>query len=212
MTVDLESIQTAYRRYAHFYDFVFGSIFHPGRCSAIDHLHCQPGERILEVGVGTGLSLPLYPSTVKVVGIDLSEAMLEKAKTKAEKEKLSHVEDLLTMNAQDMKFPDDSFDKVVAMYVASVVPDKRQLVNEISRVCKPGGTIIFLNHFESNNLIMKKLEALLKPFAKTIGFHPDLSLNEFLADTGFIPTQIVPANVFGYWSLLIGRNHKKSSS
>lgn len=205
--MDLEAVKKAYKRYYKVYDLIFGAVFHPGRKAAIEHLHCRPGDRILEVGVGTGLSLPLYPSNVKVVGIDLSEHMLMKAKEKTQQEGLSQVEDLLVMNAQEMSFPDNSFDRVIAMYVASVVPDRKKLVTEIQRVCKPGGTIIFLNHFSNKNKAMQSLENMLTGISNYIGFHPNVDLEEFKQETGFQPHTVVPANVFGYWSIVVGDNN-----
>lgn len=208
-TVTSETLVKAYRRYARYYNLVFGWIFHPGRETAIQHLHCKAGERILEVGVGTGLSLELYPKGVKVVGIDLSKEMLDKARIKAKDEELTQVEDLLQMDAMNMSFPDDSFDKVVAMYVASVVPDPQKLVDEIRRVCKPGGMIIFLNHFQNQNPVVRTAEALVQPMAKYIGFHPDFPLSEFLEKTNFKVTTTVPVNLLDYWTVLVGYNDKK---
>lgn len=206
--VTSESIRKAYQRYARYYDFIFGAIFHPGRKTAIEQLNCQPGDRILEVGVGTGLSLGLYPRDVRVVGIDLSQDMLERAKKKVAEEKLTHVEALLQMDAQNMEFPDNSFDKVVAMYVASVVPDVKKLVDEIRRVCKPGGQIVFLNHFQNQNPVVRRFEAFLQPFAEYVGFHPDFPLSEFLEKTGFKVTASIPVNILNYWTVLLGRNDK----
>lgn len=206
--VTSDSVKKAYRRYARYYDLVFGLVFHPGRTTAIEHLHCGPGDRILEVGVGTGLSLGMYPPDVKVVGIDLSQDMLKRAQEKIARENLSHVEALLQMDAQKMEFPDNSFDKVVAMYVASVVPDVGQLVNEIRRVCKPGGQIVFLNHFQNKNPILRRAEAIVQPLAKYLGFHPDFPMSEFLEKTGFEVTTAIPVNVLDYWTVLVGVNKK----
>src|ERR1700721_1253087 len=105
--VTSETVVQAYRRYARYYDLVFGAVFHPGRKTAIQHLHCHSGDRILEVGVGTGLSLKLYPSDVKVVGIDLSHEMLVQAQARVVDEEMLHVEHLLQMDAQEMTFPDN---------------------------------------------------------------------------------------------------------
>ncbi len=204
--VTTASVEKAYRRYARYYDLVFGAIFHPGRKTAIEHLHCRPGNRILEVGVGTGLSLGIYPNNVKVVGIDLSAPMLAHARERAEK--LPQVEELLEMDAQAMTFPDNSFDKVVAMYVASVVPDVGQLYAEIRRVCKPGGEIIFLNHFQNKSHVIRKVEAVIQPLAGYLGFHPDFPMEEFLAKTGFEVTTAVPVNLLDYWTVLVGINDK----
>ncbi len=208
VAVTSETIRNAYKRYARYYDVIFGAVFQPGRKTAIEQLRCQPGDRILEVGVGTGLSLNLYPRDVRVVGIDLSQDMLEKAKKRAAEEGLAHVEALLQMDAQNMDFPDNSFDKVVAMYVASVVPDVKKLVEEIRRVCKPGGPIVFINHFQNPNPIVRRAEAMVQPLAKYVGFHPDFPLKEFLEKTGFKVEKSIPVNFLDYWTVLVGRNDK----
>ena len=205
-TVTTESVEKAYRRYARYYDLVFGAIFHPGRKTAIEHLHCRPGNRILEVGVGTGLSLPMYPPNVKVVGIDLSAPMLDKARALAGH--LPQVEALLEMDAQKMTFEDNSFDKVVAMYVASVVPDVSELYREIKRVCKPGGEIIFLNHFQNKNHIIRRAEHVIQPLANYLGFHPDFPMEEFIKRTGFEVATAIPVNLLDYWTVLVGINDK----
>lgn len=206
--VTSETIKNAYRRYARYYDLVFGKIFHPGRQTAIEHLHCRPGDRILEVGVGTGLSLSIYPEHVSVTGIDLSAEMLAQAKEKVAEEGLDQVEALEQMDAQKMTFADNSFDKVVAMYVATVVPDVEQLVSEIRRVCKPGGTIIFLNHFQNKNPMVRRVEAWIQPLAKYLGFHPDFPMEDFLRRTGFEVTVAIPVNALDYWTVLVGFNPK----
>lgn len=206
--VTSETIKNAYRRYARYYDLVFGKIFHPGRQTAIEHLHCRPGDRILEVGVGTGLSLSIYPKHVSVTGIDLSAEMLAQAKEKVAEEGLDQVEALEQMDAQKMTFADNSFDKVVAMYVATVVPDVEQLVSEIRRVCKPGGTIIFLNHFQNKNPMVRRVEAWIQPLAKYLGFHPDFPMEDFLRRTGFEVTVAIPVNALDYWTVLVGFNPK----
>lgn len=206
--VTAESVQKAYKRYAQYYDFVFGAIFHPGRQTAVDMLECEEGDRILEVGVGTGLSLPMYSQNVQVVGIDLSNDMLELARQKVVDESLRQVEGLYQMDAQSMDFPDNTFDKVVAMYVATVVPDCTQLMNEIRRVCKPGGKIIFLNHFENQNKFIRAAESLMQPLAKHLGFHPDFPMEEFLQKTSFRVEKKVPVNFLNYWTLLVGTNDK----
>jgi phosphatidylethanolamine/phosphatidyl-N-methylethanolamine N-methyltransferase len=204
--VTIESVEKAYRRYARYYDFVFGAIFHPGRKTAIEHLHCRPGDRILEVGVGTGLSLGMYPDNVKVTGIDLSAPMLEHARERAKT--LPQVEALHEMDAQAMKFEDNSFDSIVAMYVATVVPDIEKFYAEIRRVCKPGGKIIFLNHFENKNQVIRKVESVISPLAGYLGFHPDFPLDEFIRKTGFQVVTAVPVNLLDYWTVLVGFNDK----
>ena len=212
VTVDSESIVSAYQRYAAIYDWVFGAIFHPGRKQAIDLLECQSGDRILEVAVGTGLSLPLYPESCKVVGIDLSEAMLKKAQQKVKSRDLEQVESLHVMNAETMDFPDDSFDSVAAMYVASVVQDRQKLMSEIFRVCKPGGRIVLLNHFSHPNSYLSAAENILEPLSKYLGFYPNVELQAFCEETGFQPDQEIPVNLFNYWTILFARNKKDEDS
>lgn len=206
-----ESVQKAYRRYSHFYDIVFGAIFNQGRRTAIQHLQCKAGDRILEVGVGTGLSLSMYPQDVKVVGIDLSSDMLARARKKVSEESLAQVEELIQMDAEAMSFADNAFDKVVAMYVASVVPDVSLLAKEIERVCKPNGTVIYLNHFEHQNRFIRSAEMLVQPLAKYLGFHPEFPLKEFLEKTGFKIKEKIPVNFLDYWTVLVGHNKKTRS-
>ncbi len=202
LSLDTVAIRKAYRRYAKLYDVYFGAVFQPGRKAVVDKLRCRPGDRILEVGVGTGLSLPLYPSCVRITGIDLSPEMLEKAKERALREGLTHVTDLKVMDAEQMSFPDGSFDKVVAMYVASVVPHPVRLVREMRRVCKKGGEIFIVNHFHSSNPVIAKVETLLAPLSRLLGFRPDFCLDTFVRDTGLKVTDCHRVNLFGYWSLL----------
>jgi phosphatidylethanolamine/phosphatidyl-N-methylethanolamine N-methyltransferase len=142
------------------------------------------------------------------VGIDLSNEMLSQAKRRATDDNLKQVEELVQMDAQNMTFPDNTFDKVVAMYVASVVPDVSMLVNEMRRVCKPGGEIVFLNHFQSQHKIVRAFEAVIQPLSKFIGFHPDFPMTEFFEKTGFEATTAIPVNALDYWTVLVGRNNK----
>lgn len=172
-------------------------------------MECGPGERILEVGVGTGLSLPLYPDNVSVVGIDISRAMLDQARVRRARCGLENVAELMVMDAENMGFKDDSFDKVVAMYVASVVPDPERLVDEMRRVCKPGGQIFMVNHFHSRNPILGGIERLLAPLSKQLGFHPDFSLDRFLGETGLDAMNIRPVNLFDFSTMVEARNNKQ---
>lgn len=172
--MQIEAVKAAYRRYSGIYDAVFGPVLQPGRRAVMDALDLRPGERVLEVGVGTGLSLPLYPSTVTITGIDLSSEMLEKARARAAR--LPNVEALHEMNAEAMSFPDRSFDKVVAMYVISVVENPRRLLDELHRVCKPSGEIFLVNHFHSENPVIRVIERGLARFSDKIGFHADFEL------------------------------------
>ena len=206
--MELPVIEKVYRRYAKRYDFYFGALFQPGRKAVIKRMHCQPGERILEVGVGTGLSLPLYPSGVQVTGIDISEEMLARARARAARDQLEQVAALLRMDAEHMDFRDDRFDKVVAMYVVSVVPSPAQLVAEMRRVCRPGGELYIVNHFQHAHPLVAGIERLLAPLSRLLGFHPDFPLENFLQETGLEVSERIPVNALGYWTLLRARNNK----
>ena len=166
----------------------------------------------MEVGVGTGLSLPLYPGNVTITGIDISRDMLNQAHARKERGGLGNVAQLALMDAEDMDFEDDSFDKVVAMYVASVVPYPERLVDEMRRVCKPNGQIIFVNHFHSRNPVLGGIESLLAPLSRQLGFRPDFSLERFIDETGLDAMNIHPVNVFNFCTMLEARNNKPFSS
>lgn len=207
--MELEAIRKAYRRYARLYDLYFGALFQPGRKAVIDRMHCRAGQRVLEVGVGTGLSLPLYPAGVRVTGVDISPEMLNRARARLAREGIGDDVELHVMDAERMSFAPDSFDKVVAMYVVSVVPHPQRLVDEMRRVCKPNGEIFIVNHFHSPNLIIGGVETLLAPLSRLVGFHPDFCLETFVRDTHLEVVDKQPVNLFGYWNLLRALNNKE---
>jgi phosphatidylethanolamine/phosphatidyl-N-methylethanolamine N-methyltransferase len=209
--MDLEAIQKAYRRYAPHYDLYFGAVLQPGRRAVIERMNCRPGERILEVGVGTGLSLPLYPRNVRVTGIDISHEMLAQADARRRRERLGHVTELRCLDAERMDFPDNSFDKVVAMYVASVVPHPARLVDEMRRVCRPGGALFIVNHFLHAHPVVRGIERLLAPCSRKMGFRPDFSLDDFIRETGLEVQERLPVNGLGYWTLLRVGNSKTAA-
>jgi len=200
--MQIEAVKAAYRRYASVYDALFGPVLQPGRKAVLEALECRPGDRVLEVGVGTGLSLPLYPPFVRVTGVDLSREMLEKARTRVERRALSNVEGLHEMDAQAMDFPDGSFDKIVAMYVVSVVQEPARLLAELHRVCKPNGEIFLVNHVRSSNPILGAGERGLARFSDQIGFHPDFDLHSLV--NGSARVEHI-SNVF-LWKVMRVRN------
>ena len=148
--MDVGDIKKIYARYSYIYDLIFKRWFHPRQQHAIRSLDIQPGQRVLDVGVGTGFSLPLYPRHAQVIGVDLSSKMLREAQKKVRDEHLRHVT-LLEMNAEDLAFPDNTFDVVIAAFVISVVPNPVRLVAEMKRVSKPQGQLVIINHFQSDN-------------------------------------------------------------
>ncbi|HWA38400.1 MAG TPA: methyltransferase domain-containing protein [Burkholderiales bacterium] len=199
----IDVARQAYRRYAGFYDALFGPILQPGRRAVIDALGCRPGERILEVGVGTGLSLPMYPSWVTLTGIDVSSEMLEKARLRVARRRLQNVEALLEMDAEHMSFADGAFDRVVAMYVVSVVQHPERMMAELRRVCRPGGEILVVNHVRSQNPVLGAVEKGLAPLSAKLGWHPDFELAKILAAGG---TLLEMSSVGLLWKVLRFRN------
>lgn len=167
------------------YDLVFGGVSAFGRRSAVaavNRLSQTAGRRILEVGVGTGLALPHYRRDLEVVGIDLSREMLLKAQERVAQERLSAVHGLLEMDAESTAFADDSFDIAVAMFTASVVPDAKKLFAETSRVVRPGGHLLFVNHFAADDGFRWWLERTTAPLARVLGWHPDFKLSDLLGE------------------------------
>jgi len=196
-----EAVLAAYRRYAPGYDTLFGPVLEPGRRRTVAQMAPRAGEAVLEIGVGTGLSLRHYPRHTAVTGIDLSPHMLARAARKVQRHGLSHVA-LHRMDAQRLGFADGSFDKVAAMYVASVVPDPAAMMAEAVRVCRSGGEIYVLNHFSTPVGLARRIEEGLAPFARAIGFDPRFDLDSFIAATGLPVVSVAPVNLFGYWKLL----------
>jgi phosphatidylethanolamine/phosphatidyl-N-methylethanolamine N-methyltransferase len=199
--VENDFVTNVYEKLASVYDVIFGPTLHPGRVQAIQKMRIQPGNRVLEVGVGTGINAGLYPPDCFVTGIDLSSSMLEKARERVARKNLRNVR-LLEMDAADLRFPDSAFDIVYAPYLISVVPDPITVAREMRRVCRPGGRIIFLNHFRSPNRLLAWIERALSPFTVHIGFKSDLDLPAFLAQAELEPVSIEKVNVPRIWSLV----------
>src|SRR4051795_12768450 len=204
-------VENVYDKLAQVYDLFFGPTLHPGRLQAIQRMGIQPGERVLEVGVGTGINLSLYPKNCSVTGIDFSGSMLEIARERAARKDIRNVR-LLQMDAADLKFAEDSFDIVYAPYLISVVPDPVKVAREMRRVCRPGGRIILLNHFLSPNAILSRLERLISPFTIHIGFKADLDLPAFLAQADLQPQSIEKVNIPKLWSLVTTVKQKPRAS
>ena len=201
--VENDFVAGVYEKLASVYDLAFGPALQPGRVRALKQMDIQPGERVLEVGVGTGINLSLYPRSCEITGIDFSDSMLEKARDRVARGGLRQARmRLLQMDAADLKFADDSFDIVYAPYLISVVPDPVKVAQEMSRVCRPGGRIIFLNHFLSPNALVSRVERLISPFTIHIGFKADLDLSAFLAQSALAPVSIEKVNVPRIWSLV----------
>jgi len=168
--IDETAVLDAYRRWAPVYDYTFGLVARESRRHSVQVINQGQGRRVLEVGVGTGLSLPDYKPHLEVVGIDLSPDMLEKARDRVDQEHLDHVTGLHEMDASDLKFADGSFDTVVAMFVMTVVPDPETVMRELARVVKPGGEVLLVNHFSQREGVRGWIERRMAPFADKIGW------------------------------------------
>jgi phosphatidylethanolamine/phosphatidyl-N-methylethanolamine N-methyltransferase len=200
--LDANDVRTAYRRWAGIYDASFGGISAYGRRAAVQTVNALPGRRVLEAGVGTGLALPHYAPGKRVVGIDLSADMLARARARVAEEQLAGVEALYEMDAEATEFADAEFDIAVAMFVASVVPHPRRLIAELRRVVRPGGRILFVNHFAAERGPRWWAERALAPASRALGWHPD-----FRFDALFLPGELDAATVrpmppFGLFTLV----------
>jgi len=177
--MDEEAVRSAYRRWAPVYDRTFGLVAAEGRKHSVEIINRSRG-RVLEVGVGTGLSLPAYGRHLEIVGIDLSPEMLEKARERIAEERLTNISGLHVMDAGALKFPDGSFDTVVAMYVMTVVPHPEKVMRELARVCRSGGDVIIVNHFSAEEGMRGWVERRMAPFADMLGWRPVFDIDRVL--------------------------------
>ena len=208
MAIDREQIERVYSNYAGVYDRVFGRVFQDSREAVVRNLKVEPGERVLEVGVGTGLCLPLYPPNCDITAIDVSQPMLEKAVARVKEHGLTNVK-LLKMDAGDMDFPDSSFDTVIAAYVVTAVPDYRKLMKEMIRVSRVGGRLILLNHFTQEHPIVAAVEKAISPICTRIGFRTDLSVDEVINGWPLIKERDERVKPLGMWHVVECLNNKK---
>jgi len=205
--LEKRQVKRAYKFYAPAYDFVFDWIFHPGREQAMRLLDIKRNDHVLEIGIGTGLNLPLYPTHCHITGIDLSEEMLEKAQDKIIELGLNSVT-LKVMDATVMDFGDSEFDSAVATYTISAVPDPVGVLREMRRVVKPGGSIVLLNHFRSDRRVVGRLEDLVSPVCTRLGWKSNLPFEPLLKQVGLIPDISTKVNLFNGWRLIKCVNRK----
>lgn len=176
-----------YSEFSRYYDKIFENVFSPRINRVIGELQIEPGASVLEVGVGTGLALSAYPTDCHVTGVDLAPDMLERARRKVEHEGWQHI-DLAVGDAQELDFPDDSFDYVTSFHVVSVVPEPKRMMREMVRVCRPGGMIVIINHFRSERRMIASLVDRLDPVTRKLGWRTTLRMSELLES---VPLELV---------------------
>lgn len=205
--MDHDAIKKIYHGYSGVYDLIFKRLFFPRQRHAIEGMDIRPNEKILDVGIGTGLTLPIYPAFAHITGIDLSRSMLKKAHKKKEKHRLGNVT-LLEMDACDLKFGDNSFDQVVSTFVISVVPDPVKAIAEMKRVCKPGRRIVLVNHFLSEKKLVAKAEGLIDPLCRRLGWRATVALPELAEASGLKVEDCFRMKKFDPWSIVFATNTK----
>ena len=203
--IDTQTITKAYARWAPVYDLVFGAVFERGRHAAVAAA-ARVGGRLLEVGVGTGISLPLYSRDLKIYGVDISEPMLRKAHERVAEFGLTNVEGLKVMDAEHLEFADASFDIIVAQYVITTVPNPEATLDEFARVLKPGGEIILVSRVGAEAGLRRSLEHWFQPAARKLGWRTEFSFERYeqwasrAAGVSLVERRAMPP--FGHFSLI----------
>jgi phosphatidylethanolamine/phosphatidyl-N-methylethanolamine N-methyltransferase len=196
-----------YSEFSHLYDKIFSRFFCKRITTVVESLDIRPGAKVLEVGVGTGLSLAAYPPHCEVTGIDLAPEMLERARQKAAENGWRHFR-LLKMDALNLDFPDNSFDYVTSFHVISVVPDPVRMMREIHRVCKPGGTVVIINHFRTTKPFLGPLIGALDPLTRRLGWSASLRLSQAFAGVPVRIEQRFKTSPFSLFTVVLAHNQK----
>lgn len=203
---ELESHESRlYSDLAPLYDRTFGKFFYSRERTVINALNIPFGAEILEVGVGTGTSFPAYPRTCRVTGIDPAPHMLARAQAKIDMNRWDHLR-VMEMDALDLDFPANTFDYVMAFHVVTVVPDPVQMMAEVKRVCRPGGTIAIVNHFTSESRILGRLTRSLDPITRRLGWSTHLCLKPFLKDVDIKVERAYKLSKLSLYTVLLGTN------
>jgi phosphatidylethanolamine/phosphatidyl-N-methylethanolamine N-methyltransferase len=204
--LDADDVRAAYKRWAGIYDVAFGGVSAIARRRAVELANRMPGSRVLEVGVGTGLALPRYLPSKRLTGIDLSTEMLAQARKRVAEQVIANVEALHEMDAEATDFDDGEFDIAVAMFVASVVPHPRALLAEMRRVVRPGGNILFVNHFAAEKGPRWWIERAMAPASRALGWHPDFAMEALFTPEDTMRSHAVATPPFGIFTLVRVRN------
>jgi phosphatidylethanolamine/phosphatidyl-N-methylethanolamine N-methyltransferase len=202
VALDADAVREAYRRWAGVYDVAFGGVSTIARRRAVALANRQPGRSVLEMGVGTGLALPRYLPEKRITGIDLSTEMLAQARKRVAQFGLRNVETLHEMDAEATDFADASFDIAVAMFVASVVPNPPRLLAEMRRVVRPGGAILFVNHFAAKAGPRWWVERAMAPASRALGWHPDFAIDALFSPADRAQAEVVAVPPFGIFTLV----------
>ena len=197
-----------YYEFSHLYDAFFGRVFYPRIAKVVRSLAIERGAKVLEIGVGTGLSLDTYPRHCQVTGIDLAPDMLEKAQERIDRHGLRHVT-VEQGDALALRFADDSFDYVTAFHVVSVVPDARRLMAEAQRVCRPGGQIVIINHFRSENRSVARLQHTIDPMTRRLGWTTSLYLRDLIDPRTLHVERQWKTSPRSLFTIVIARNAKR---
>jgi phosphatidylethanolamine/phosphatidyl-N-methylethanolamine N-methyltransferase len=198
-----------YYEFSHLYDRLFTRVFYPRIERVIQSLNIPPGARVLEVGVGTGLSFNAYPTHCQITGIDLAPEMLEQAQEKIDQNAWRHLQ-VMEMDALNLKFADNTFDYVMAFHVVSVVPDAARLMHEILRVSKPGATVVIINHFRSRHRLLAALDSLIEPLTRRLGWHT-LSQDEILTEVPLEVVRSYKTSARSLFTIVIGTTQKAAA-
>ncbi|GMT42230.1 MAG: SAM-dependent methyltransferase [bacterium] len=205
--MDYDYTKKVYRAWSGVYDFTFKNLFYPRQSYAISSMNISPGEKVLDVGIGTGMALSCYPGDCEVTGIDLSASMLKKAEVKVAKYGLDNVK-LREMDACNLNFEDNTFDHVIATFLISVVPDPVRALSEMKRVCKKDRPVVLVNHFMSSNKMVAWLEKTFDPVCRKIGWRNTLNLAELMGAVNLQVDSCTRMKKFDLWSIVFATNTK----
>ena len=195
-----------YYEFANLYDRIFTRVFYPRIATVVQSLQIPPGAKVLEVGVGTGLSLDVYPHHCSVTGVDLAPDMLEIAQEKVDQHGWRHIK-LQEMDALNMTFPENTFDYAMAFHVVSVVPDPVRLMGELSRVCKKGAMVVVINHFRSRNPIASATDKLIAPITRRLGWRT-LHTEDVFGTEPIEPRRLYKTSRYSLFTIAVAENRK----